>query len=103
MSVLDGFINIAVLLLKVFRYLLGLLIVIGLLLLLLFGLLRLLLLFLGTLLLNGVLKSELDRYLIELLEVARHGDFNDRWIILQIEQKLVQVHIHGGGAGVKEN
>ena len=104
MRIFNGLVDAAELFLKVLGNFLGLVIVVRLLLLLLFSLLSLLLLlFLGTLLLDWVLEGQLDGYLVELLEVARHGDLDDRGVILEIEQELIQVHVHGGGAGIEEN
>lgn len=103
MSVLDSLIYLFILLLEDLDGLLGLVIIVDLLLLLFLGLLRLLLFLLTALLLNWLLEGKVDGDLIELLEVARDWDLDDRWIILQIEKKLIEVHVHRGGTRIEEH
>jgi hypothetical protein len=81
----------------------GLIIVISGLLLLLFLLLALLLLFLLTAdLLYWLFELNVERDLVELLEVPRHRYLNDRWVVLQIEKKLIEMNIHACWARVEE-
>ena len=63
------------------------------LLLLLFLLLLWLLFLLTALLLNWLLKDEVELDSVILTEVTWHRDLNHRWIVLQIEEKLVEMHI----------
>ena len=104
MSVFNGLVNLAELVSQVlFRLLWLVVIVSGLLLLLLFALLLLLFLFAAALLLYRLLKREVNRDLIKLLEVPRHRDFNDAGVVLQVEQELIQVHIHRCRARIEQN
>lgn len=94
MSIFNRLVYGSELILEVLDGLLGLLIIIGLLLLLLFLALLNLLSLLAALLLHGL--TELDVYgdLVELTEVTRNWYLDDRWIILQVKQKLIQVYVH---------
>jgi uncharacterized membrane protein len=87
MSIFDGSINFAELLFNVLdRFLWVIIVISSLFLLLLFGLLCLLLLFFSTFLFNWILESNVNRNLIEFLEVTRYGDLDHRWVVFQIEQ-----------------
>ena len=102
MSILNGLVDRAELVLKILDGLLGLLVIVDLLLLLLlFALLYLLSLF-ATLLLDRFPELDIDGDLIKFTEIARHGNLDDRWVVLEVEQQLIQVHVHAGRSRVEE-
>ena len=69
----------------------------------LFSLLGLLLfLFLASVTLDLFLEGEVDFDPVVLLEVARHRDFNDTGVVLEIEEELIQVDVETFGSGVEE-
>ena len=102
MSVLDGLVDRAELVLKILDGLLGLLVIIDLLLLLLLFALLNLLSFLAALLLDRLPELDIDGDLVEFTEIARDGDLDDRGVVLKVEQQLIQVHVHAGRSGVEE-
>ena len=53
------------------------------------------LLFLAALTLDLLLEDDVDGDLVVFLEVAGHRNLNNGWIVLQIEQETIQVHIDG--------
>lgn len=52
---------------------------------------------------NFLFESELHLYIVFLLKVARHWDLNDGWVVLQVKEQLVQVHINALRPRVKQN
>ena len=74
-------------------------ILLGLLLLLLF----LLFLFTASITLHLLFELDVNWNAAVLAEVARHRDFDDGRIVLQIEQDLVQMHVHGCGAWIEKH
>ena len=70
-------------------------------LLLLFAFLCLLLFLLGVTL-NLLLKRHLNLYFIVFFEVLGHGNLDDTWVILQIKQELIKVHINGFGSRIEK-
>lgn len=52
---------------------------------------------------NFLFKDKINWDLIILLEVARYWNFNDRWVILQIEKKTIQMDINRSCSVVKLN
>jgi hypothetical protein len=84
-GVLDGLVDGEELIFEVLDSLLGLLVVLGLLLLLLFLAFFSLFTLLGALFLDGFTELDVDGDLIELAEVARDGDLDDRGVVLEIE------------------
>lgn len=61
----------------------------------------LLFLFLASVTFNLLLEGHLDLDLVVLLEVLGHGDLNNGWVVLQVEEQLIQVHIDALGPGVE--
>jgi len=104
MSVFNGLVNCCKLLSQIFRFLLRLCIIISpLLLFLLFALLLLFLLLSTAFLLHRVLELDVNRDLIELLEISRYRDLDNRGIVLQVKQELVQVDVHARRSRVEEH
>ena len=104
MSVFNGLVDCCKLLSQIFRFLLGLCIIISpFLLLLLFALLLLFLLLSTAFLLHRVLELDVHRDLIELLEISRYRDLDNRGIVLQVKQELVQVDVHARRSRVEEH
>ena len=102
MRVFDSFVNGHILLFEVLlRFLLF--IVIPTLFLLLLALLFLLFLLSATLLDHRLLEFNVYGYAVELFEVARHWYLNDGWVVLQVEEQLVEMHKHGGRSWIEQN